>query len=155
MPPPAVMSRDEAGAYFKALRTAKKLRLQDVVDGTTVPSAQYLSALEGGRYNALNSEHFASLVKFFSLTREEIERIRPGTIVEVIAADDKASKPRALPEGLQQMIAEKQHLDPTLKEERWQQFLAQQKFATGGATAQRYWNLFLLLKNADVEPGGN
>ena len=90
MPPtlPTIMSRAEAGAYFKELRASRKLRLQDVVDGTTVPTVQYLSALEGGRYNPLNSDHFPSLVQFYRLPREEIERIRPGTIVEVVAAPD-------------------------------------------------------------------
>ena len=81
---PAAMSKEEAGAYFKALRTGRKLRQQDVIDGTTIPNVQYLSALESGRYNVLNSDHFPSLVRFFNLSAEEIERIRPGTFVEVL-----------------------------------------------------------------------
>ncbi|AWN24037.1 hypothetical protein DKM44_12990 [Deinococcus irradiatisoli] len=60
-----------------------------------------------------------------------------------------------LPDALQQMIDERKHLDPSLLEERWQQYMARQKFSSGEATADRYWNLFLLLKNAGVEPGGN
>lgn len=106
MPPsaPELMTRDEAGAYFKALRQSRKLRLQDVVDGTTVPTVQYLSALEGGRYNALNSEHFPSLVQFFRLPREEIERIRPGTIVEIVAeaADPDPLMPPTLADFIEQ-----------------------------------------------------
>lgn len=164
MPPthPEPMSREEAGAYFKKLRTDRKLRLQDVVDGTTLPNVQYLSALEGGRYNPLNSEHFPSLAKFFRLSREEIERIRPGTIVEIVAESapvDSLTPPaprrRSLPAALQQMIEEKQGLAPELADERWQQYLAGQRFSTGGATPERWWNLFLVLKNAGVEPGGN
>lgn len=62
---------------------------------------------------------------------------------------------RELPAPLAQMIEEKKHLDDTLNEPRWQQYLAAQRFSTGTATADRYWNLFLLLKNAGVEPGGN
>lgn len=86
--PTPELSREEAGAYFKQLRLSRKLRLQDVVDGTTVPTVQYLSALEGGRYHILNSDHFNSLAKFFNLPAEEIERIRPGTILEIVAHPD-------------------------------------------------------------------
>lgn len=81
--PTTTMTKEEAGAYFKSLRRKKSLRLQDVVDATTIPNAQYLSALEGGRYNILNSEHFPSLVKFFDLSAEEVEAMRPGTLVTV------------------------------------------------------------------------
>lgn len=53
------------------------------------------------------------------------------------------------------MIDEKEALAPELSSERWQQYLAGQRFSTGDATPERWWNLFLLLKNAGVEPGGN
>ena len=53
------------------------------------------------------------------------------------------------------MIAAKGHLAPELKEERWQQYLAGQRFSTGSVSPERWWNLFLLLKSAGVEPGGN
>jgi len=62
---------------------------------------------------------------------------------------------RELPEALQQMIEQRKHLDPSVLEPRWQQYMAGQRFSTGTATPDRYWNLFLLLKNAGVEPGGN
>lgn len=62
---------------------------------------------------------------------------------------------RPLPEELTQMIDEKGHLAEELLTERWQQYLAGQRFSTGRATPERWWNLFLLLKNAGVEPGGN
>lgn len=81
------MTKDEAGAYFKALRLRKKLRLQDVVDGTTIPNAQYLSALEGGRYNILNSEHFPSLVRFFGLSSDEVQRINPTAVINFTVPD--------------------------------------------------------------------
>lgn len=62
---------------------------------------------------------------------------------------------RPLPPELEQMIDEKSVLDSDLLTERWQQYLAGQRFSTGRATPERWWNLFLLLKNAGVEPGGN
>ena len=62
---------------------------------------------------------------------------------------------RELPAALAQMVEEKKHLDSMLTEPRWQQYLAGQRFSTGTATPDRYWNLFLLLKNAGVEPSGN
>lgn len=66
-----------------------------------------------------------------------------------------SSRPRPLPEALETMIEEKQALAPELATERWQQYLAGQRFSTGEATPERWWNLFLLLQSAGVEPGGN
>ncbi|UQN06804.1 RodZ family helix-turn-helix domain-containing protein [Deinococcus sp. QL22] len=104
------MTREDAGAYFKQLRVRRNLRLQDVVDGTSIPNVQYLSALEGGRYNILNSEHFSSLVQFFRLSRDEIERIRPGTFIET--APDKMtevifyhSRPPKIEDGIEAYIS--------------------------------------------------
>lgn len=156
---PQIMTKEEAGEYFKSLRLRRKPRItqQEVVDGTTVPNIQYLSALENGRYNVLNSEHFSSLVKFFGLDAEEIERIRPGTVI--VAPSHAAFSPspplRPIPSELQEMIDEKAKLAPELATERWQQYLAGQRFSTGTASPDRWWNLFLTLKNAGVEPGGN
>lgn len=62
---------------------------------------------------------------------------------------------RPIPPELAEMIEEKGHLAEELQTERWQQYLAGQRFSTGRATPERWWNLFLVLKNAGVEPGGN
>lgn len=62
---------------------------------------------------------------------------------------------RPIPAELQEMIDEKSALVPELAEERWQQYLAGQRFSTGRASAERWWNLYLVVKNAGIEPGGN
>jgi len=56
-----------------------------VVEGTTVPNVPYLSSLEKGRYNVLNSEHFASLVRFFGLSSDQIKSMKPDAFIEVQA----------------------------------------------------------------------
>jgi len=86
MPPdPDAMTAAAAGAFFKELRTKRGLRLADVVEGTTVPNVPYLSSLEKGRYNVLNSEHFASLVRFFGLSSDQIKSMKPDAFIEVQA----------------------------------------------------------------------
>lgn len=73
----------------------------------------------------------------------------------VVPTANPLPRQRPIPPELTQMIDEKGHLAEELLTERWQQYLAGQRFSTGRATPERWWNLFLLLKNAGVEPGGN
>lgn len=160
---PKLMTREEAGAYFKELRAKHKLRLQDVVDETTIPTVQYLSALEGGRYNPLNSEHFPSLVQFYRLSREEIERIRPGTIVEVVAPQQSApgappiapvvafrDTPVVIPKELQQVIDEHGDRYPELRDPTIQKIVAAPRnFGgpdNGPQTVEDWYEYFLLTR---------
>ncbi|WP_019008944.1 helix-turn-helix domain-containing protein [Deinococcus aquatilis] len=153
------MTREEAGAYFKQLRLSRKLRLQDVIEGTTIPNVQYLSALEGGRYNILNSEHFPSLVQFFRLPREEIERIRPGTIVEIVAAPEvvivvEPKQRRPLPDELQQAVEMYSTRYPDLAKPEWQDYLASFKNRSMEADTPEDWlDFYRNLVRFGVQPG--
>lgn len=135
-----------------------------------------VSELERGKYGPENLTAFrlAALARGLNWTIPELEKatglrlgihVSPPEELDVVTND--AGQPtavfrhlppprlRPLPEELTQMIDEKGHLAEELLTERWQQYLAGQRFSTGRATPERWWNLFLLLKNAGVEPGGN
>jgi len=121
-------------------------------------TADYLNKLESGA---------ASLARASLEVREGIRIVLGFSVeawhqatglytgLEAPAVPTPVKRERELPAPLAQMIEEKKHLDDALLQPRWQQYLAGQRFSTGTATADRYWNLFLLLKNAGVEPGGN
>ncbi|KEF35513.1 hypothetical protein RDMS_01810 [Deinococcus sp. RL] len=150
------LTPQEAGGLLKERREAKGLTQEQVVDGTTVPSGSYLSNLESGKVNPGRSKHFPSLAAFLGLSEEEIRAINPSAVITLTPEPPAPSpRPRSLPDELAEMIAAKGHLAPELKEERWQQYLAGQRFSTGSVSPERWWNLFLLLKSAGVEPGGN
>ena len=118
----------------------------------------YLNKLESG----VNSLTRASLKVregiriVLGYTTEEWQKAT-GLYISADAAKPAVAEERRyeLPAALQQMIEERSHLDPSLQEHRWQDYLRRQRFSSGSATADRYWNLFLLLKNAGIEPGGN
>lgn len=100
-------------------------------------------------------EVFEKLVSALGWTPEEFAAETTLDLPGLTSLNPEPKRKRPLPAELQTMIDEKGKLDPDLHTERWQQYLAQQRFATGSATPERWWNLFLLLKNAGVEPGGN
>lgn len=152
------LTPQEAGALLKERREAKGLTQEQVVEGTTVPTASYLSNLEAGKVNPARSKHLPSLSQFLRLSEDDIRAINPAAVITVAPPDPApapARRPRALPAELEEMIRERRGLAPELLDERWQQYLAGQRFATGSASPERWWNLFLVLRNAGVEPGGN
>lgn len=136
-----------------------------------------VSELERGKYGPedLTAFRLAALAKGLNWTIPELEKatgLNLGIYVsesetldivrneagEVIGAAFRNPPPprlRPIPSELAEMIEEKGHLAEELQTERWQQYLAGQRFSTGRATPERWWNLFLVLKNAGVEPGGN
>lgn len=138
--------------YIK--RSGKTQR--QIAEEVGIPQPSYLSHMANGRVNWVEGEYFRPLTVALNLSVEEIRELKP----EIVWSDTVSDKPppprlRPLPEELTQMIDEKGHLAEELLTERWQQYLAGQRFSTGRATPERWWNLFLLLKNAGVEPGGN
>ena len=151
------MDAKEVGKLMQTHRKQKGLTQDQVVERSTVPTPQYLSALENGRYDVRNSEHFKSLVSLYGLTADEVAEINPAAVINVNsdAGPSPLPRKRPIPSELAEMIEAKGHLAEELQTERWQQYLAGQRFSTGRATPERWWNLFLVLKNAGVEPGGN
>lgn len=116
-----------------------------------------VSELEGARYEIgnLTAARLAALARGLDWTVAELEKNLALDFGLGNEENSPAPALRPLPPELQDMIADKAALAPELATERWQQYLAKQRFATGSATPERWWNLFLLLKNADIEPGGN
>ncbi|GHG34573.1 hypothetical protein GCM10017784_30540 [Deinococcus indicus] len=132
-----------------------------------------VSELERGKYGPehLTAFRLAALARGLNWTIPELEKVTGlelGIYTETldVATDDDGRtiavfrnppppRLRPIPSELAEMIEEKSHLAEELQTERWQQYLAGQRFSTGRATPERWWNLFLLLKNAGVEPGGN
>lgn len=147
----------EIGALLRTRREEKGLTQEQVVENTTVPTASYLSNLEAGKVNPARSKHFASMATFLRLSEEDIRTINPSAVISVTPPEPATPRPRLrpIPAELQEMIDEKSELVPELAEERWQQYLAGQRFSTGRASAERWWNLYLVVKNAGIEPGGN
>lgn len=138
----------------------------DVAFDSEVLTQTTVSELERGKYGPedLTATRLASLARGLNWSVAELEQatgINLGLSSYVPRADEAPSppvvkpRPRPLPSALQEMIDEKEALAPELATERWQQYLAGQRFSTGEATPERWWNLFLLLKSAGVEPGGN
>lgn len=138
--------------YIK--RTGKTQR--QIADEAGIPQASYLSHMVNGRVNWVEGEYFRPLTVALGLSVAEIRELKPE-IVWGDAGSDTPPPPRLrpIPSELAEMIEEKGHLAEELQTERWQQYLAGQRFSTGRATPERWWNLFLVLKNAGVEPGGN
>lgn len=146
-----------AGELLKKRREERGYTQEQVVENTTVPVAAYLSELENGKVHVGRSKHFPSLATFLRMSDDDIRSINPSAVISVAGPDHSPARPRLrpIPAELQEMIDEKSALVPELAEERWQQYLAGQRFATGRASAERWWNLYLVVKNAGIEPGGN
>ncbi|MFC4424639.1 helix-turn-helix domain-containing protein [Deinococcus navajonensis] len=77
------MDAKQAGKLMQGFRKRKGLTQDQVVEQSTVPTPQYLSALENGRYDVRNSEHFKSLVNLYGLTHEEIIEVNPDALISV------------------------------------------------------------------------
>lgn len=128
----------------------------DVAFDSGVLTQTTVSELERGKYGPedLTAARLAALARGLDWSVRELEQ----TTGVDLGLDNHQAPPRPLrrlPAELQEMIDSKQILAPELATERWQQYLAGQRFSTGSASAERWWNLFLTLKNAGVEPGGN
>lgn len=165
MPP---RQRREVPAWATALKT-RRFELGKSQEGVALDSGilnqTTVSELEGGKYELQNltAARVAGLARGLEWTLAELEA-ETGVDLGLSGYTSKSDpspparekpRPRPLPEALEQMIEEKQALAPELATERWQQYLAGQRFSTGEATPDRWWNLFLVLKSAGVEPGGN
>ena len=77
------MDAKTAGKLIQEHRKKRSLTQEQVVDRSTVPNAQYLSALENGRYDVRNSEHFKSLVQVLNLTVDDVRELNPDAVIEV------------------------------------------------------------------------
>lgn len=135
-------------------------------------SADYLNKLEAGTRHLANAspalrdairqvlgisiEDWTELTGLYAPSAEALASRIQREADRAQSTPQRTQSPlRPIPTELTQMIDEKGHLAEELLTERWQQYLAGQRFSTGRATPERWWNLFLLLKNAGVEPGGN
>lgn len=70
----------DAGKLMQAHRKRMGLTQDQAAERSTVPTPQYLSALENGRYDVRNSEHFKSLVELYGLTPEQVQEINPSAV---------------------------------------------------------------------------
>lgn len=119
-------------------------------------SQSLISQIERGVQTptGLSVERFSRILDALNWSAGEFAQ---ATGLDVPGSDMQppAPRPRPIPDALAQMIDEKAALAPELATDRWQQYLAGQRFKTGSATPDQWWNLFLVIKNAGVEPGGN
>lgn len=155
---PLPMTILEAHEWLKDTRlrrglTQPQIELETAKLGARITQG-HLSKVENGNraISTLGPERMEALRVALGVSPEEWAEHTGLRIVVPVATVPRL---RPLPEELTQMIDEKGHLAEELLTERWQQYLAGQRFSTGRATPERWWNLFLLLKNAGVEPGGN
>lgn len=161
----------QASRALKMRRTELGKSQADVAFDSEVLTQTTVSELERGKYGPedLTAARLAALARGLNWTVSELEgatglelNLSPSSLdsnalIALGHAEPPAPRPRLrpIPAELQEMIDEKSELVPELAEERWQQYLAGQRFATGRASAERWWNLYLVVKNAGIEPGGN
>lgn len=121
-------------------RKRRGLTQDQAVEQSTVPTPQYLSALENGRYDIRNSDHFQSLVTLYGLTVEQVREVNPGAVVEITApsADDTPRRkgppvppvvpfretPITIPRELQEMVEKHGGDYPILRTAHMQRMLA-------------------------------
>lgn len=152
--------------WIREVREDKGIRQSDVEDRTAQLGARHkisqshLSKIEKGRapLAGLGAERMDALRQVLGISPAEWAEKTGFQIVTPTPEAAPAAEQRRLrpiPDALADMIEEKKELAPELMTERWQQYLAGQRFSTGEASPERWWNLYLLLKNAGVEPGGH
>lgn len=163
------LPKEQAGALLRARREALGLTQEQVAEQVGIPTITQLSEYENGKVNVARSKYLPKLATVLGLAEEDIVAINPTAVFAVAAAqamEEKRSlyflfpelRPRGLrpiPPELQVMIEDKAALAPELGEKRWQQYLAGQRFAAGPASAEQWWNLYLVVKNAGIEPSEN
>ena len=151
------MDAKAAGKLMQAHRKRKGLTQDQVVDQSTVPTPQYLSALENGRYDVRNSEHFRSLIGVYGLTADQVAEISPDAVITV-ASPEIARPPRhvSLPQGLQEAIELHGKRYSDLRDPTWQNYLAGFRWREGEPEEPEAWlDLYRDLIRAGVVPGSN
>lgn len=104
------MDAKEAGQAMRRFRQRRGLTQEQVVEQSTVPTPQYLSALENGRHDIRNSDHFPSLAQVLGLSNDEIRELRPDLIWEdrpgppIPPVVEPVELPLVIPDELQQVI---------------------------------------------------
>jgi transcriptional regulator with XRE-family HTH domain len=151
--------------WVKETRLDRGIRQEDVetltakIGPRSKISQSHLSKIERGNapLSGLGPERMDALRQVIGVSTEEWFTHTGLSLITAETPDSSvpARRLRPIPHGLQEMINERMSLAPELGDERWQQYLAGQRFATGSATPERWWNLFLVLRAAGVEPGGN
>lgn len=81
----ASVDAKEAGRIMKTYRARRGLTQEQAVERSTLPNSQYLSALENGRYDVRNSDHFRSLVEVYGLSIEEVRALKPDALISMAA----------------------------------------------------------------------
>lgn len=132
------MDAKEAGKIMQGHRNRLKLTQDEVAAQTGVPSAQYLSALENGRYDVRNSEHFQALVTLYRLDADQVREVNPSAVIEVAATEHHPASAAAngyrnipkrtveIPDALKEAAELYGHLPAFsgLAETRWLNFMA-------------------------------
>lgn len=153
------MNAKDAGKLMQGHRKRKGLTQDQVVERSSVPTPQYLSALENGRYDVRNSEHFKSLVSLYGLTSEQVMEVSPDALITV-AAEPAPRRPtpptrtRQLPQPLQDAIEAYGKRFEDLRDPAWQQYLAGFNWREGQPDDPEAWlDLYRDLIRAGVVPG--
>ncbi|WP_168734764.1 helix-turn-helix domain-containing protein [Deinococcus sp. KSM4-11] len=167
------MPRPAWSTALRARRVALDLRQEDIAARTEDAISQgTISDLERGKVLISNLtstrvSHLASALNWTVAEMQEALGIRltaevvkhGGYLINEVPASavrtTTTTPRRALPEELEDMIRMRRDDNPELNEERWQQYLAGQRFGTGSVSAERWWRLYLLLKAEGIEPGGH
>lgn len=146
------------GATLRQRRAQICKRQEDVANDAEV-SQKLISELERGEQDlsSVGIGRVSNIARALDWTLNELQEATglDFGIENIIVAPAAPKRLRKLPRELEEMIDEKAELAPELATERWQQYLAGQRFSTGKADKDRWWNLYLTLKNAGIEPGGN
>ncbi|MFB9994109.1 helix-turn-helix domain-containing protein [Deinococcus oregonensis] len=148
------MDAKEAGQMMRQFRNRKKLTQDQVVERSTVPTAQYLSALENGRYDIRNSDHFKSLVSLYSLTPEEVREVNPDVVIHFSGVSggspirppvEAVETPLEIPAGLQEAIELYGGVHPQIKNEQNLRTITSARFygGTGPQTAEEWLDFFM------------
>lgn len=154
------MDAKEAGQIMQGHRKRLGLTQDQVVERSSVPTPQYLSALENGRYDVRNSEHFKSLVELYGLTADDVRAVAPSAFIAIseqksapVAMSQRSSRP--IPQGLQDAIDAFGKRYPDLLNPVWQQYLAGFQWRRGIPEDPTAWlDLYRDLDRAGVVPGG-
>lgn len=152
------MDAKAAGKLMQAHRKRKGLTQDQVVERSTVPTPQYLSALENGRYDVRNSEHFKSLIALYGLTADQVSEVSPDAVITVNVASVETQRPRsrALPHGLQEAVELYGKRYSDLQDTTWQNYLAGFRWREGEPEEPEAWlDLYRDLIRAGVVPGSN
>lgn len=127
----------EAGALLRRRREQKGLNQEQVAAAVGLRSVNYLSYLETGKVNLSRSKYFMPLAGLLSLSAEDLGAIAPALRLTGLGLAGLGSP--AMPQALQDAVAEYGDKFPELLDPDWQDTLAGARFRGGGPETAEDW----------------